>query len=922
MAEETKDNKKSSGGASWLDTLVNRYLRFYGSSDALLEKDFNLVRDMDPELATGLWQAEVKAMMDLQTLKTMFYSEDWVYICIDRLAGAVASCPLRVMKGELVDGKMVYKPEEGNPVQKLIDNPNAFQDYYAWMYHITADLGLTGNSILYYAPASRNLLPIPTERIRMNFGKDGDLRSYDLTAVGDDNYPVFKNLVAFNPRDICHVKRPNPASLMWGLSAFVPGRKAMLFNRYSTEYLNNFYIKGAQPGLVLEMDQEANEKVITRLLRSFEQAYTGRRNQRRLLILPKGLKSKEHSHSLADQQLKEYITQNRETILALLGIPKHAVGIADTGSLGSNEWKQAMRDFWAGPVKTMQQLIAGHIGKKLAPMMGEGRHLEFDTSSVEALQDDKLAKAQLADMMLKTHTLNEVRATIYELDPIEGGDATPGQQQAPALPFGFQLPQTPKPEPIPALPAAPAQEAAEVPQVDKDIVQETPEDALAVHNRSAFVELQKARPEWLRRREEMLASATDPAEVAMVKTATKLFAAQKERSLYALMATVAAKSTQSQKEKAAPKKYDHISFTPPEGVSEEAKRGLELRKEYGRGGTPIGVKRAVQLSNRDTISPETARRMYKFFIRHEKNKDSVTPSGKPGNGMIAWKLWGGDAGQAWAGKLWKQMEAADGDGQGKAVDNFRKKIDDISLSEFRRRLRKALETLEKQYTDAAVTELLSVMEMGYQSQLVLPFNMPNEDRIQALYEQGRNRRPLILEERGLNSFADISKTTTDAIVKRVAFGVTENQTLEEIARDINKYFDELTPARAMTIARTEVLTAASLGQAAAMADAAEVIPDLRKAWFSGRDERTRGNPDGLYPKSAHDHWSMNGQVKRQDQPFVDPRSGIKLDYPRDPEAGDAGAVINCRCSMIVFPAAEAASFGIKLDVEPMGRPVD
>ena len=140
MAEEIKDNKKSSGGASWLDTLVNRYLRFYGSSDALLEKDFNLVRDMDPELATGLWQAEVKAMMDLQTLKTMFYSEDWVYICIDRLAGAVASCPLRVMKGELVDGKMVYKPEEGNPVQKLIDNPNAFQDYYAWMYHITADL--------------------------------------------------------------------------------------------------------------------------------------------------------------------------------------------------------------------------------------------------------------------------------------------------------------------------------------------------------------------------------------------------------------------------------------------------------------------------------------------------------------------------------------------------------------------------------------------------------------------------------------------------------------------------------------------------------------------------------------------------------------------------------------------------------------
>jgi uncharacterized protein with gpF-like domain len=104
-----------------------------------------------------------------------------------------------------------------------------------------------------------------------------------------------------------------------------------------------------------------------------------------------------------------------------------------------------------------------------------------------------------------------------------------------------------------------------------------------------------------------------------------------------------------------------------------------------------------------------------------------------------------------------------------------------------------------------------------------------------------------------------------------------------------------------------------------MQDAADVIPDLRKAWYSGRDERTRGNPDGLYPNSKHDHWGMNGQVRKHSAPFVDPRSGIKLDYPRDTDAGDPAAVINCRCSMIVFPASEASTFGLKLDVEPMGR---
>lgn len=108
-----------------------------------------------------------------------------------------------------------------------------------------------------------------------------------------------------------------------------------------------------------------------------------------------------------------------------------------------------------------------------------------------------------------------------------------------------------------------------------------------------------------------------------------------------------------------PEKYSHIDFKPPAGVAKEAELGLEWRKEYGRGGTSVGVQRAVQLKNRQNVSPDIARRMYNFFNRHEKNRDSMKDNGEPGNGKIAWKLWGGDAGRSWANKLWKQMKAAD-----------------------------------------------------------------------------------------------------------------------------------------------------------------------------------------------------------------------------------------------------------------------
>ena len=110
-------------------------------------------------------------------------------------------------------------------------------------------------------------------------------------------------------------------------------------------------------------------------------------------------------------------------------------------------------------------------------------------------------------------------------------------------------------------------------------------------------------------------------------------------------------------------KYDHIDFTPPEGVRSEAKQGLEWRDEHNRGGTAVGVARARDLSNGAKISPETAKRMYSYFARHEVDKKgegwSPGEKGYPSAGRIAWALWGGDPGRSWANKLVKQIESAD-----------------------------------------------------------------------------------------------------------------------------------------------------------------------------------------------------------------------------------------------------------------------
>lgn len=101
---------------------------------------------------------------------------------------------------------------------------------------------------------------------------------------------------------------------------------------------------------------------------------------------------------------------------------------------------------------------------------------------------------------------------------------------------------------------------------------------------------------------------------------------------------------------------------PPKGAQEAAKRGLELRKQFGRGGTMVGVARARDISNGANLSESTVRRMKAYFDRHEVDKQGKDwdNAERPSNGKIAWLLWGGDAGRSWATRLVERWNREDG----------------------------------------------------------------------------------------------------------------------------------------------------------------------------------------------------------------------------------------------------------------------
>ncbi len=103
-------------------------------------------------------------------------------------------------------------------------------------------------------------------------------------------------------------------------------------------------------------------------------------------------------------------------------------------------------------------------------------------------------------------------------------------------------------------------------------------------------------------------------------------------------------------------------LTPPATVAAAAKKGLELREKFGRGGTDVGVKRAEGLSARQAVTADDITHISSYFARHAVDKEAKShewgDESDPSAGYIAWLLWGGDAGRKWADGLKAKLHDA------------------------------------------------------------------------------------------------------------------------------------------------------------------------------------------------------------------------------------------------------------------------
>jgi hypothetical protein len=126
----------------------------------------------------------------------------------------------------------------------------------------------------------------------------------------------------------------------------------------------------------------------------------------------------------------------------------------------------------------------------------------------------------------------------------------------------------------------------------------------------------------------------------------------------------------------------------------------------------------------------------------------------------------------------------------------------------------------------------------------------------------------------------ITQTSKDEIANQIRIGVSKGESRDEIAARIVKHRRSITPARAQTIARTEVHAAANYGSLVA---AELVTVPMEKIWIARADARDT-------------HRAASGQRRALDRPFI--VGGYQLQHPGDGSfSAPASLIVNCRCVM-------------------------
>ena len=611
-----------------------------------------------------------------------------VFRCVNEIAHGASAVDLCVYQGDV---KL-----DSHPLISLLQRPNpqfAGNEYFQALYSF---LLLSGNSYAVYSLVNgqpRELHLLRPDRVKIEPGKTHIPKAFEYIIDGRvvNRYEVDSET---GISDVKHFKMWNPLNDYYGLSPIQAASFDIDQHNMAAKHNLSLLMNGARPsGAVIfkpkdesGMSLQLSDSQRQQLMSDLNMRFSGSHNAGRPMLLEGDFDWKEMGLSPKDMDFLELKNMSARDIALCFGVPSQLVGVPDSQTY--NNVSEARLALYEDTIIPLLRRVESDLNEWLAPRFGEDISIRYDIDSIPAMAERRKKTYENVVTAVREGIIsrNEARERLgYE--PIEGGDDV--YISANLFPLGS-----------PSVAPAEGEQAEdddkdfdyseEKREVEKDIFtteeeareradeigcdgfhSHRTEDGLIYMPCASHSEYERLTGDTLEtpKQDPRYGQGKDVFEsVAQAQERAKQLGCSghhtikgPDRNYYMPCSTHARYLSATKKDyEEIEKAESDINTTPTDAMAEEARKGLDWRKEFNRGGTAVGVARARQLINKESLSPSTVRRMFSFFARHEVDKRAEGfrsgEDGYPSAGRIAWALWGGDAGFTWSRRKVKELD--------------------------------------------------------------------------------------------------------------------------------------------------------------------------------------------------------------------------------------------------------------------------
>lgn len=379
--------------------IVSRLQAFFRGEPASTQKNYN-----------GDWTVVGGSSDSVHESNLLLNNKEWVYIAIDRIASAVTSVPIRVMKYKSTgDDQEVFN----GPLVEFLEAPGPGLTGKDFIYLNTVYKELTGNA--FWERLGRDgITPLLPTKVRPVISGN------TITAY---EYYDGAQVRRIKLEDILHDRYIDPAKPYWGAGKLQKIARWVDTSTYTNEFLRMFFLNGATFGGFITTEEETEER-IKMIKAGLANDHVGVANAHKIGVLPKGSDYKQTTSKMSDMEMGATDDRYRDKILAGFGVPKSIVGLVEDVNRANAEANEyTFAKYTIKPIVVdLIEFLNVHVAKKLDPT---GQYYFDYEEFVPVNMEIELKERQLALGGQSYKTVNEVRAE-QGLPPVDGGDVVYG----------------------------------------------------------------------------------------------------------------------------------------------------------------------------------------------------------------------------------------------------------------------------------------------------------------------------------------------------------------------------------------------------------------------------------------------------------------------------------------------------------------